>query len=99
MFQIRWGLYSESELLEILTELFKEKGYDVYNIHKIDRRGEKGIDMECTRTAENQKVIIAVKKKPKKSDIGQLQDFIKRQASSKIYVYIEEPTSDFKSVM
>jgi hypothetical protein len=99
MFQIQWKTYSESEILEILTDLFREKGYDVYNIHKTDRRGENGIDMECTKTAENQKVTIAVKKKPNKSDIGQLQDFVKRPSASKIYIYIEEPTTDFKKAM
>ncbi|HVP93237.1 MAG TPA: restriction endonuclease [Acidobacteriota bacterium] len=99
MFQIQWKLYSESEILEVLTEVFNGKGYEVYNIHKTDRRGEKGIDIECNKTAENQKVIIAVKKNPKKRDISQLQDFIKRTSTSKIYVYIEEPTTDFKNAM
>jgi hypothetical protein len=99
MFQIEWKLYSESEILEILTDLFREKGYEVYNIHKTDRRGENGIDMECTKTAENQKVTIAVKKKPNKNDIGQLQEFVKRPSATKIYIYIEEPTTDFKKAM
>jgi hypothetical protein len=99
MFQIQWKLYSESEVLEILTELFRAKGYDVYNVHKTDRSGENGVDMECTKTAESQKITIAVKKKPNKSDIGQLQEFAKRPSTSKIYLYIEEPTTDFKKAI
>jgi len=99
MFQIQWKLYSESEVLEILTELFRAKGYDVYNAHKTDRSNENGIDMQCTKTAENQKITIDVKKKPNKSDIGQLQEFAKRPSTSKIYIYIEEPTIDFKNAM
>jgi hypothetical protein len=99
MFQIPWKLYSESEILEVITEIFKEKGYKVYNIHKTDRRGEEGVDLECTKTAENEKVILAAKKKPEKSDVGQLRDFAKTPSTSKIYVYIEEPSTVFKNVM
>jgi gas vesicle protein len=99
MFQIPWKLYSEAEILEVLTEIFRAKGYKVYNIHKIDRRGEQGVDMECTKPAENEKVILAVKKKPKKSDVGQLEEFAKRPSTSRIYVFIDEPSTAFKNVM
>jgi hypothetical protein len=99
MFQIPWKMYSESEVLEVLTEIFRERGYKVYNIHKTDRRGEQGVDMECTKPAENEKVLLAVKKKPSKSDVGQLEDFAEKASTPKIYVYIEEPSTAFKSVM
>lgn len=92
-------MYSEPEVLEVLTEIFRDKGYKVYNIHKTDRRGEQGVDMECTKPAENEKVLLTVKKKPEKSDIGQLEDFAEKASTSKIYVYIEEPSTAFKSVM
>ncbi len=59
MFQVPWKLYSETEILGVLTEIFRAKGYNVYNIRKTDRRGELGVDMECTKPAENQKVILA----------------------------------------
>ena len=62
MFQIPWKLYSEPEILEVLTEIFEVKGYQVYNIHKTDRRGEEGVDLECAKPAENQKIILAVKR-------------------------------------
>jgi hypothetical protein len=85
MFQVQWKLYSETEILEVLTDLFRAKGYNVYNIHKTDRRGELGVDMECTKPAENQKVILAVKKHPGKSDIAQLEEFAGRQEVTLIF--------------
>lgn len=99
MFQVPWKLYSETEILEVLTELFRTKGYNVYNIHKTDRRDELGVDMECTKPAENQKVILAVKKQPGKSDVAQLEEFARKQSTSKIYVYVSEPSAAFKKAM
>jgi hypothetical protein len=99
MFQIPWKLYTEAEILEVLTEIFREKGYQVYNIHKTDRRGEQGVDLECTKPAENQKVILAVKKQPGKTDVGQLREFAERTSASRIYVYIDEPSTAFKNAM
>ena len=99
MFQIPWNLYSESEILEVLTEIFKLKGFNVYNIHKTDRRGEEGVDLECTKTGENEKLILAAKKKPEKMDIGQLRDFAKSNSTARIYLYIKEPSAAFKKAM
>lgn len=99
MFQVPWKLYSESEILEVLTEIFRVKGYRVYNIHKTDRRGEQGVDLECAKPAENQKVILAVKKQPRKADVGQLKEFAERQANPRIYVYVNEPSTAFKNAM
>ena len=96
MFQIPWKLYSEIEVLEVLTLLFRNKGYQVYNVHKIDRRGEDGADLECTKPGETEKLLIACKKKPGKIDVGQLQTLAKRTARTKIYVHIEEPSADFR---
>jgi hypothetical protein len=99
MYQIPWEIYSEPEILEVLTEIFTAKGYKVYNIHKTDRREELGVDIECTKPAENQKVILAVKKQPRKSDVSQLEEFAERPSTSRIYVYINEPSVAFKTVM
>lgn len=99
MFQIPWQLYSEEEIQEVLTTLYRERGYEVYNVHKIDRRGEKGEDLECTRPGEADKILIAVKKKPQKKDIAQLNMFENRVARTKIYVYVEEPSTSFKKAM
>ncbi len=99
MFQIPWNRYSESEILEVVSQIFQEKGYNIYNIHKTDRRGEEGVDIECTKTGENERLVLAAKKKPEKLDVGQLRDFAKNPASSKIYLYIEEPSASFKDAM
>lgn len=99
MFQVPWKLYSEMEILEVLTLLFRTRGYKVYNVHKTDRGGENGADLECTKTGETEKILIAVKKKPRKIDVGQLETFAKRTARTKIYVYIEEPSTAFRKAM
>jgi len=99
MFQIPWHLYSEEEIQEVLTVLFKEKGYEVYNIHKIDRRGEKGVDLECSRQGEAEKLLISVKKNPRQKDVNQLNDFADKPVKTKIYVYTGEPSTGFKKVM
>jgi len=99
MLQIPWELYSEEEIQETLTSLFREKGYEVYNIHKVDRRGEQGVDLECTRRGEMDKIQIGVKKKPRQKDVAQLEVFADRTARTKIYVYIEEPSTGFKKAM
>lgn len=99
MFQIPWKAYSEMEILEVLTLLFRDRGYEVYNVHKTDRGAENGADLECTRMEETGKILIAVKKKPRKIDIGQLKTFAKRPTISKIYVHIEEPSAAFRKAM
>lgn len=99
MYQVPWKEYSEEEIQEILAFLFRGEGYDVYNAHKADRRGETAADLECTRPAEADRVLIAIKKKPMQKDIYQLQTLAKRDARTKIYAYIEEPSASFKEAM
>lgn len=97
--QVPWKEYSEDEIQEILSHLFNCKGYKVYNVHRADRRGEIGADLECIRPAETEKILISVKKKPQQKDILQLETLAKRDASTKIYVYVEEPSASFKEAM
>jgi len=99
MIQIPWADYSEIEILEVLSLLFRKRGYQVYNVHKIDRSGEDGADLECSKTGETEKILVAVKKKPRKNDVGQLKTFAKRSENMKIYVYIEEPSTFFREAM
>ena len=99
MYQVPWKEYSEEEIQLELAHLFRRKGYDVYNAHQADRRGEMGADLECSRPAETGKVLISVKKRPQQKDILQLETLVKRDARTKIYVYIEEPSAAFKEVM
>ena len=99
MIQIPWKEYSELEIIEVLCSLFKDKGYKTYNVHKTDRSGEKGADIECSKFGETEKLLVAVKKKPGKNDTGQLTAFLKRPEKQKIYVHIEEPSTAFKEEM
>jgi hypothetical protein len=99
MYQIPWKDYSEEEIQEILAFLFKGDGYDVYNAHKADRRGEKAADLECSKPAETDRILIQVKKKPAQKDVHQLETFSKRNDRIKIYVYVEEPSASFKEAM
>ncbi|MGQ9642018.1 MAG: restriction endonuclease [Candidatus Bathycorpusculaceae bacterium] len=99
MYQIPWERYSEEEIQEVLTALFKKKGYEVYNIHKVDRRGEQGVDLECTRPLETDKILISVKKKPRQKDVAQLNKLADKPSKTKIYVYIGEPSTAFKKAM
>lgn len=99
MHQIPWVEYSEEEIQDAIHYLFKFRGYRVTNLHKADRRGEKGVDLECVKSGETEKIIIAVKKKPSKSDIQQLNEFVRRDSKNKIYVYLSEPSADFRFEM
>ena len=99
MSNIPWIQYSEEEVQAVLTVLFRRRGYAVYNIHKMDKVGEKGIDLECRREGEKDRIIIAVKKKPRSKDVSQLRQFANRTARTKVYVYIDEPTLQFKKEM
>jgi hypothetical protein len=99
MYQVPWKDYSEEEIQEIVAFLFRCEGYDVYNAHKTDRRGEVGADLECTKPAEADMALIGIKKKPQQKDIHQLETLAKREARTKIYIYIEEPSASFKEAM
>jgi len=99
MYQIPWERYSEEEIQEVLTALFKEKGYEVYNIHKVDRRGEQGVDLECKRPGETDKILIGVKKNPRQKDVAQLNKLVEKTSKTKIYVYVGEPSTAFKRAM
>jgi len=92
---IPWEEYSEEEIHEIVEHLFTLRGYQVYNAHKADRRGEKGSDLVCVKTGEDSKILISVKKKPNKNDIYQLNELKNNNDSTKIYIYIKPPSADF----
>jgi len=94
-YSIPWKDYSEEEVQYFLEYIYKRRGYQVYDIHKADRRGEDGADLECIKKGESETLLIAVKKKPAKKDIQQLRDLANREAQSRIYVYVEDPSADF----
>ncbi len=84
----------EDALQGWLEEAYVNQGYSCYNWHKMERVNEKGIDIECESTKE--KVLLAVKIRPKKEDIEQLQKFSEISTARKIYVHWSPPTRDFQ---
>lgn len=87
--------YSEDELKTIIKLYYTERDYFVDDLHEADRRGEKGADLIVYRRGEAEKIAIAIKVKPKKSDIYQLQELAKRSERYKKYIYIQTPSTDF----
>jgi len=69
MFQVPWEDYSEDEVSELVSLMFRKKGFSVYNVHRLDRRMEDGIDIECKKSPGESRTIIAIKKKPEKKDV------------------------------
>ena len=54
----------EPKLQDLLTEVYKNKGFQVKNMHRIDPRSENGADLEMEKGPE--KILVAVKTNPKK---------------------------------
>jgi len=96
---IPWEKYSEDELRKIIKVYYKERGFNVDDLHEADRRGEKGADLIVYKPSESEKIAIALKVKPKKSDIYQLQELGNRTERQKKYIYIETPATDFYFAM
>lgn len=92
---ISWGKYSEDELRTIVKLYYKEAGFHVDDLHEADRRGEKGADLIVYKQGEAEKIAIALKLKPVKADIHQLQELAKRSERLKKYIYIQTPATDF----
>ena len=92
---IRWNKYSEDEIRNILKIHYDEMGYIVNDLHKADRRGEKGADLIIFKKNEAEKTAIAIKIKPKKSDLYQLNELSEREEKHKKYIYVKTPATDF----
>jgi len=95
--EIPWHLYSEAEMQEIVSAFFEFGGFCVYRAHLADRRGEKGADLVASRSETGDSIAVAVKKKPVKKDILQLQELSKRKEKKKVYIYTLDPSADFKN--
>jgi len=93
---IPWDNFTESEIQAILKIHFETLGFGITWRHKDDPANERGIDLECTRLKDNFKIFIAVKKKPKKEDIGQLVELSQSIADKKIYLYINGAAQSFR---
>jgi len=92
-----WIDKAEEDIHECIIEAHTRKNFKVYNVHKNRSKGEKGIDIICSKDGE--KRIFQVKKKPGKGGIEQLQELSKHNADWRIYVYIDDPSTDFKKEM
>jgi hypothetical protein len=93
---IPWNIFSELEIQAILKIHFETFGYNVIWRHKDDPANECGVDLECTRKKDNQIIKIAVKKKPKKEDLGQVIELSQNEADQRIYVYINGTAQSFR---
>jgi hypothetical protein len=72
MLRVPWEIYKEEEIIEFISVIFRSQGYKSYNIHKVDRRSENGVDIEFSKSTDSDKIVVAVKKKPVKMDITRL---------------------------
>lgn len=87
----------ESKLQELLTNVYKNKGYQVKNMHRDDPRSENGADLVIVKG--NEKILVAVKKNPKKGDIDQLNRLYNRkEEASLVYAYSGHSTGPFLEV-
>lgn len=90
---IPWEDYSELEIQTILKMHYEYLGYDVIWRHRIDPANEAGVDLECSRDGE--KVMTAVKKRPKKEALAQLVE-LEGQVGKKVYVYVGGAAQSFR---
>jgi len=99
MFLVPWEDYSEDEISELVSLMFRKKGFSVYNVHILDRRMEDGIDIECKKSPGESRTLIAIKVKPVKKDVGQLIQFSEQDGEKRVYIHILPPSMDFKKKM
>lgn len=90
---VNWERYTEEEIHTIICLLYQGLDYHVRNLHKADRANENGADIVVEK--DNEKIAIAVKIKPAKTDRDQVIDLSKRTEEKKIYIYIKTPTDKF----
>lgn len=86
----------EPKLQDIITEVYKNMGWQVKNMHRIDPRSENGADLEISR--DKKLILVAVKDKPAKKDIDQLQRlYNRRKEAILVYVYSKPATGAFSA--
>jgi len=92
---IPWHAYSEMEIQSLLKIHFETLGYRVSWRHRDDPSHEKGIDLECVKKDNSQRIAIAVKKKPRHDDIAQVVELAKASANRLVYVYVQGASQSF----
>ncbi|HAC14786.1 MAG TPA: hypothetical protein DCE78_02400 [Bacteroidetes bacterium] len=93
---IPWSEFSEVEIQGILKIHFERLGYDIIWRHREDPANEKGIDLECSHKITQKKILIAVKKKPKVNDLGQVLQLSQHSADHRIYLYLNGAAQSFR---
>ena len=89
------GELDEVEVQDLIQKAHENDGWKVRNIHESDRGHEEGVDLECER--KGKKRLIAVKLRPGKQDIEQLDVLAKRfEEGELLYVYTADPTVAFQ---
>jgi len=93
---IPWEDYSELEIQTLVKMHFEMLDYDVVWRHLDDPANERGIDLECNRKSDKRKVLVAVKKNPKKEALAQVVELADYKADERIYVYIGGAAQSFR---
>src|SRR6267143_6075864 len=93
---IPWEEFSEREVQGILKIHFEVLGYDVTWRHHDDPANERGIDLECSREKGHAKVLVSVKKRPKKEALSQIVELSDEPADKRVYVYIGGASQSFR---
>jgi len=93
---IPWRSFSELEIQQILKIHFEDIGYNVIWRHADDPANERGVDLECIRERDHTKIIVAVKKKPKKEALAQVLELTNEPSTKRIYVYIGGSSQSFR---
>jgi hypothetical protein len=98
-FDIPWNMYSEEEILTVVSELFRVRGYETCDVQEGDRDAERKVDLVRSGPSGREELLVIVRKKPIEPDVAQLIRFAKNEGVQKIYVYVREPTGRFKVAM
>jgi hypothetical protein len=93
---IPWEEFSEREIQGILKIHFQALGYDVTWRHKDDPANEHGVDLECNRNGQRNRVLVSVKKRPKKEALAQIVELSSEPAENRFYVYIGGAAQSFR---
>jgi len=93
---ILWKDYSELELQTLLKMHFEMMDYDTTWRHRDDPANEKGVDLEFNRKSDGRRVLVAVKKHPKKGALAQILELAGQAADERIYVYIGGAVQSFR---
>jgi hypothetical protein len=93
---IPWDDYTELEIQTLLKMHFEMMGYETTWRHRDDPANEKGIDLEFNRKSDGRRVLVAVKKYPKKEALAQIVELADHEANERIYVYAGGAAQSFR---